>query len=183
MQPYKISGRNTYIWKVVEVKGPNTNEIVTGEGLVLKDVRLDNSRPTEAQNMDNIFKAVDELVENSKKNWGDDWKGCLVMKDSPFASFDHATKARLQHFLTDNNYKSLFLTKLHAWNGAMSKTLCQGALNSAPSIDIFPEKSVVEKPGYQCRTGPGSLITSVVASSHENNSESKEPPGTSTSAN
>ena len=165
MRPYNISGRNTRIWKVVEVKGPNTDETVTGEHLVLKDVWLDTTRPTEAENMDGIFKAIDDLVIRSKKAWGDHWQERLVAEDQRFASLDGPTRTRLQHLLTDENYKSLFLTKLHAWNGAKSKTLWKGALNSAPGVDIFPEKSAVEKPGYDCRTALGSVISSVLASS------------------
>ncbi|KAF5321317.1 hypothetical protein D9619_002045 [Psilocybe cf. subviscida] len=170
MRPYNISGRNTRIWQVVEVKGPDTNETVTGEQLILKDVWLDIHRSTEAENMDAIFKAIDELIENSQSAWGDNWKERLVEEDQRFASFDDPTKARLQHSLTDGNYKSLFLTKLHAWDGATSKKLCHGALNSAAGVDIFPEESATEKAGRDCRTAQGSLIGSLVGSSYAGNS-------------
>lgn len=155
MRPYNISGRHTRIWKVVEVKGPNTNETVTGEYLVLKDVWLDVSRPTEAENMDSIFKAIEELIENSKAAWGDDWKDRLVTEDKRFAELDDSTKQQLQHFLTDQNYKSLFLTKLYAWNGATSKKLLPNfAFNSARGVKIFPDITEVKYaiPSHSART-------------------------------
>lgn len=170
MRPYNISGRNTRIWTVVEVKGPDSNETVTGEHLVLKDVWLDKDRPTEAANMDNIFKEVNELVAKSKKSWGDDWKERLVAEDARFVCFDDPTKARLQHFLTDENYKSLFLTKLHAWSGITSKTMCNDALHSAPGVDIFVEETVAEKVGLNSRTAQGSLIGSGITSTQANGS-------------
>lgn len=172
MRPYNISGRNTRVWKVVEVTGPDTNEVVTGDELVLKDVWLDKNRKTEAQNLDAIFAAVENLCQTSQEKWGPNWKETLFSKDKRFSEFDDATKLGLQELLVNQKYKSLFLTKLHAWQGETSRAVGGGAMYSPEGKNIFGEDPD-EVSGLQSqsasRTVPGFSLFSASPQAPANN--------------
>lgn len=122
-RPYRISGRTTRVWKVIEVDSiDKANKIVGAKPVILKDVWLDVTRHTEAENMDLIFKAVDEFVADGHDHYpGPHGLSQFMVEESRFQHFDQKTKTRLQQLLTDGQYRSLFLTKRHAWKGEVTK--------------------------------------------------------------
>ncbi|KAF5316066.1 hypothetical protein D9619_006118 [Psilocybe cf. subviscida] len=124
-RPYRISGRMTRIWQVIEVDNINeANKIPGANPLILKDVWLDLTRKTEAENMDLIFEAVDKFVADAHERYPGPHGLSQFMAEEPrFEHFDQQTKTRLEHLFTDQHYRSLFLTKRHAWKGEMTKKL------------------------------------------------------------
>ncbi|KAF5316058.1 hypothetical protein D9619_006112 [Psilocybe cf. subviscida] len=124
-RPYRISGRMTRIWQVSEVDTINeAPKIPEAKPVILKDVWLDITRKTEAENMDLIFEAVDKFVADAHERYPGPHGLSQFMAEEPrFEHFDQQTKTRLEHLFTDQHYRSLFLTKGHAWKGEMTKKL------------------------------------------------------------
>ncbi|KAF5316633.1 hypothetical protein D9619_006095 [Psilocybe cf. subviscida] len=148
MRPYCISGRTTRIWVVTEVKSfDDEDPVENGKHVILKDVWLEADKPTEAENMVKIFEDVEKRLALAKEAGGDGWMVHFMQNDECFTEFDQGTKDRLQDLLTDDKYKSLFLTKIHAWKGRVSKEVSTSAKFSRKGVDIFAEvKRVGEEP-------------------------------------
>lgn len=141
-----IAGRITRVWEVTQVTSADGRTEVCGRKVVLKDVWLDATNEpvrTEADNMDAIFKAVDEFVEAGlEREINEEIRKSpkvlreallsgpktverlmtqLIDDEKRFDAFDDATKKRLRENLMDKKYRSMFLTKLHAWRGVRCK--------------------------------------------------------------
>lgn len=131
-------GRATRVWEVSQVCAANSmNERDSGRRAVLKDVWLDGETPTEDDNKNAIFKAVDEFVDAGlrtqikdelKRNPGFD-RDPISMKrlmrgfidqEPLFQDFDDVLKDRIQDHLTDKKYRAMFLTTLHVWQSQTS---------------------------------------------------------------
>lgn len=171
MRPYRISGRITRVWKVIEVHSfDKTHPVPNAKYVVLKDVWLDKIKKTEAENMKDIFGRVDELLARAKKAGGDDWLARFLQTDPHFAEFDQATKDRLAALLKDGRYKSLFLTTILSWRGQDSKKVSEGAKYSRAGVDIFAQTKKAAEAPKQERT------STMVATNTGNGSEDKQIP-------
>ncbi|KAF5316257.1 hypothetical protein D9619_006205 [Psilocybe cf. subviscida] len=161
-RPLCISGRTTRVWEVTQVTSADGKKEVNGKKVILKDVWLDASdehSKTEAENMDAIFKAVDDYVDAAlkpeierelKANPNLSRETLLsdpaavarltmqfINRDPRFHAFDDATKKRLRDNLTNKKYRSMFLTKLHAWKGRTCRAVGPGATRTP---DLFHPK-------------------------------------------
>ncbi|KAF5330949.1 hypothetical protein D9619_005414 [Psilocybe cf. subviscida] len=155
-RPMCIAGRVTRIWEVTQVRSADGTRVVKhGRTAILKDVWLDEGTETEAENMDKIFEAIDSLVEDGlraqideelKNNPNFDHNPVAMARlmrqfidqDAKFKSFDDVMKDRLQHHLTNKNYKSLFLKKLYAWKGELSKPRANNVQHHPTLFSIKP---------------------------------------------
>lgn len=116
-RPMYIHSRATRMWKVIRVHSvENPTPIEEGKFLVLKDFWIPHDIPTEVENQQRLFEAVDAFIADPH------WKADPRLKE-----FDKKTTDRLEELFTDKKYQSLFLTNLHAWRGRTSKPVAKGA--------------------------------------------------------
>lgn len=136
-RPYRISGRMTRVWKVIEVNSVNlANKITSAQPVILKDVWLDKSRNTKAENMDLIFNVIDDFVAQAHESYpGPQGLRRFMTENKLFEHFEQQTKDRLQNLFTERHYQSLFLTKIYAWMGEITKARSGNA--KAPLEPIF----------------------------------------------
>ncbi|KAF5316801.1 hypothetical protein D9619_006198 [Psilocybe cf. subviscida] len=157
----RISGQATRVWKVTQVTSADGKKEVNGKKVILKDVWLHEHSKTEAENMDAIFQAVDDFVEaglNAEAQYEvkadpNTSPGTLlsdlatvtrltmqfINRDPRFHAFDDATKKRLCDNLTNKKYRSMFLTKLHAWKGRTCRAVGSEAIRFR---DLFSPMSI-----------------------------------------
>lgn len=147
-QSFRIFGRITRVWEVIQVTSADGTKEVNGKKVILKDIWLDTSgehSKTEAENMEAIFEAVDNFVEAGleaeikhelEANTNVSRESLLsdtvtvarltmqfIDRNPRFQAFDDAMKKRLRDNLTNKGYRALFLTKLHAWKGRTSRSI------------------------------------------------------------
>ena len=153
---YRISGRATRIWQVTEVDSIDEAKAIMGQKpVILKDVWLDVTRKTEAENMDLIFKAVDKFVADAHERYPGPHGLSQFMAEEPrFEHFDHQTRTRLEQLLTNKQYRSLFLTKRHAWKGEETKEHSANLQRPRESIfaPLVTAKEGAGRPGDITRT-------------------------------
>lgn len=157
------------MWKVVEVSSASGEKVIGKEEIILKDVWMNKGSPTEVENLDAVFEAVEEFVDTGIDALLEEYPNAtrefllsspramreIIERDSRFKSFDDVSKERLSSNLASETYRSLFLTTLHAWRGATNKPLTKSAwpfpsLFSASSIkdlddDLYYPKELNEQ--------------------------------------
>lgn len=160
MRPICISGRTTRIWEVIEVASLRDYIPVKGAvPVILKDVWLDAESPTEGENQDDIFRAVDQFVADGlKAHPGGDGMMRFINSEPRFQHFNDRTKERLGSLLTGQKYRELFLTKILEWQGELTKRRHRDACR--------PEKPLFALASTEGKAGMASLATTPGPSTH-----------------
>lgn len=147
--PFIITGRTTRVWLVKEVSSSTGDiEVHDTEPMVLKDVWLRTGSPTEVENLEAMFHAVDSFVQDGLERYshaGPDALDLFLAEEPKFKCFDKASRDRLKHFLTAKNYRTLFLTTLRAWKGRMSKALSNYARRPNDLVKAMDETKTSSK--------------------------------------
>ncbi|KAF5312019.1 hypothetical protein D9619_003660 [Psilocybe cf. subviscida] len=147
--PFIITGRTTRVWLVKEVSSSTGDiEVHDTEPMVLKDVWLRTDSPTEVENLEAMFHAVDSFVQDGLERYshaGPDALDLFLAEEPKFKCFDKASRDRLKHFLTAKNYRTLFLTTLRAWKGRMSKALSNYARRPDGLVKAMDETKTSSK--------------------------------------
>ncbi|TFK28327.1 hypothetical protein FA15DRAFT_716748 [Coprinopsis marcescibilis] len=105
----RLSSRATRIWKVVQVESPR-NLKPLGQEMVLKDVWLKDDADTEKQIQNNLFEDIEAFARLPNRG------------DHPCLTYcRQQDKLALNHWLDNENYKSLFLSVSHEYIGPFSK--------------------------------------------------------------
>ncbi|KAF5324781.1 hypothetical protein D9611_004065 [Ephemerocybe angulata] len=148
VRSFRISGRNTRIWKAVEVVSrhdltPKEN----GREIILKDAWIDDNAMDEFNLQQQLFRDIELLKQG-------DWESLEILKNVALSP-SKKEMAQLGEYLKDDSYKSLFLRfdESVSYVSEPSKAVHQHAWNPP---NIFGTVNVLAKQldlGQSRRTG------------------------------
>ena len=108
-----LTFKTTRIVVVTQVHSvENPSPIVEGNYVILKDMWLDEDKPTEAENQDRMFADANAFIGKN------DWRS-----DRRLKNFSVEMLERLEYLFAEKRYRGLFLSKLHAWRGIRAAPL------------------------------------------------------------
>lgn len=99
---YRIAGRNTRIWKAVEVM--SKNDLTTkgdGREIILKDAWIDSEAANEFDIQQQLFRDIDRLKKS-------DWESLGILEEIEKSPSKEEIQ-QMDNYLKDDSYKDLFL--------------------------------------------------------------------------